>query len=96
MHPLKSFIILSDQLDQLQKLRVKTEKEKVQAQRNAEQATADLDNEVKQRQNIERLTKRLEAQLVELQLKNDEQSRQVQELSSWKSRAVNENADLTR
>lgn len=43
---------LSDQLDQLQKLRVKTEKEKLQAQRDAEQATADLDNESKQRQNV--------------------------------------------
>lgn len=38
----------------------------------------------------------MEAQLVEIQLKSDEQARQIQELTSWKSRAMNENADLTR
>lgn len=45
---------------------------------------------------IHNLFFQLEAQLVELQLKSDEQSRQIQELTSWKSRAMNENGDLTR
>ncbi|KAI6186038.1 Protein CBR-MYO-5 [Aphelenchoides besseyi] len=87
---------LSDQLDQLQKMRAKTEKEKLQAQREAEEAAANLDNEVKQRQNIERLAKKLESQLMEIQLKSDEQVRQLQELNTWKMRAMNENSDLSR
>ncbi|CAJ0961850.1 unnamed protein product, partial [Mesorhabditis belari] len=87
---------LTEQLETVQKIRAKLEKDKALIHREAEELQNQMDIEGKQRQNAERLAKQLEAQLTELQLRSDEQQRTNQELQSQKSRLHTENADLNR
>ncbi|KAE9554526.1 hypothetical protein FO519_002282 [Halicephalobus sp. NKZ332] len=87
---------LTDQVDSVQKLRAKVEKEKSQLQREVEDLQNSVDQEAKQRQNVERLSKQLEAQLTEVQMKSDDQARQIQELLSFKNRVQGETGDLSR
>uniref|UniRef100_A0AC35UIR9 Myosin motor domain-containing protein n=1 Tax=Rhabditophanes sp. KR3021 TaxID=114890 RepID=A0AC35UIR9_9BILA len=87
---------LSDQIDIVQKLRSKVEREKVTILRDYEDAQNNLDIEVKQRQNIERMAKQLETQLTDSQLKTDEQGRQIQELILLKNKNHIENSEINR
>jgi hypothetical protein len=45
---------------------------------------------------LDRVAKQLEQQTVDMQVRNDELARQLQELQNWKNRAANETADLQR
>lgn len=83
-----------DQLEQMQKIKVKVEKDKQQIQRELEDATQTADSELRGRQEAEKVIKNLELQLAELQSKADEQSRLLSDFASLKSRLHNENADL--
>ncbi|KAI6193321.1 Myosin head [Aphelenchoides besseyi] len=85
---------LSDQLEQVQKLKVKAEKDRQQLQREVEDATQAADSELRGRQEAEKTLKVLELQLSELQQKADEQSRLLNDFSSLKNRLQNENNDL--
>ncbi|XGW09174.1 hypothetical protein V3C99_011464 [Haemonchus contortus] len=87
---------LTDQLDQLQKQKAKIEKEKIQANHEAEELAAQLDAETSAKLNNEKLAKQFELQLAELQAKCDEQSRQLQDFTSLKGRLHNENGELSR
>jgi myosin heavy chain 6/7 len=85
---------LSDQVEQLQKLKVKVEKDKAQIQRELEDANAQLDGELRGRQEAEKVVKSLEIQLAEIQTKADEQSRLLNDFSALKARLQNEHGDL--
>ncbi|KAH7722128.1 myosin heavy chainfast skeletal muscle [Aphelenchoides avenae] len=85
---------LTDQLEQLQKLKVKLEKDKQQIQREAEDATQTADSELRARQEAEKVIKNLELQLAELQSKADEQGRLLNDFTTLKNRLHNENQDL--
>ncbi|KAI1720615.1 myosin head (motor domain) domain-containing protein [Ditylenchus destructor] len=85
---------LTDQLEQMQKLKVKVEKDKQQIQRELEDATQTADSELRSRQEAEKVIKNLELQLSEIQTKADEQSRLLSDFAALKSRLHNENADL--
>ncbi|KIH57527.1 myosin head [Ancylostoma duodenale] len=87
---------LSDQVEQLQKQKSKAEKEKAQMQREYDEASNALDQEAKARTEQERIAKQHEVLLLELRLKSDEQSRQLQDFVSAKGRLNSENADLAR
>ncbi|KAL6728752.1 hypothetical protein Aduo_010491 [Ancylostoma duodenale] len=87
---------LSDQVEQLQKQKSKAEKEKAQMQREFDEASNALDQEAKARTEQERIAKQHEVLLLELRLKSDEQSRQLQDFVSAKGRLNSENADLAR
>uniref|UniRef100_A0A1I7XLC0 Myosin motor domain-containing protein n=1 Tax=Heterorhabditis bacteriophora TaxID=37862 RepID=A0A1I7XLC0_HETBA len=87
---------LSDQLDTIQKLRAKVEKEKIIQQKEIEDLQSAIDSEAKHRQNCERLAKQLEAQLTDMTLKSDEQARVIQELTMYKNKMHSENSDLNR
>ncbi|CAI4223566.1 unnamed protein product [Auanema sp. JU1783] len=87
---------LSDQLDTVQKMRGKLEKDKAQLQREIDDLHQQTDSEAKQRQNCERMAKQLETQLTEMTLKSDEQARQIQELMMYKNKMHSENSDLNR
>jgi len=65
---------MGEQLDQLQKAKAKSDKEKSQIQREVEDLHAALDSESKSRSEADRITKQLELQLAELQIKTDEQT----------------------
>ncbi|KHJ96159.1 myosin head [Oesophagostomum dentatum] len=87
---------LTDQLDQLQKQKAKIEKEKIQANHEAEELAAQLDAETSAKLNNEKLAKQFELQLTELQSKCDEQARQLQDFTSLKGRLHNENSEISR
>ncbi|KAK5974009.1 Myosin heavy chain [Trichostrongylus colubriformis] len=87
---------LTDQLEQLQKLKVKADKEKAQLQRELEEVSASVDSEVRTRQDIEKQLKVVEVQYAEAQTKADEQSRQLNDFAALKNRLHNENGDLGR
>ncbi|VDL76370.1 unnamed protein product [Nippostrongylus brasiliensis] len=87
---------LTDQLEQLQKLKVKADKEKAQLQRELEEVSASVDSEVRTRQDIEKQLKVVEVQYAEAQTKADEQARQLNDFAALKNRLHNENGDLGR
>ncbi|KAL1237357.1 Myosin-4 [Trichinella pseudospiralis] len=87
---------MSDQLDQVQKAKAKSDKEKVAYQRELEDLHAAMDQENKAKQDADRFSKQLELQLAELQAKNDEQTRQLHDYTNMKNRINSENADLMR
>ncbi|PIO71814.1 myosin head [Teladorsagia circumcincta] len=87
---------LTDQVEQLQKQKNRSEKEKAQTQREFDEASAALDHEAKARAEQERIAKQHEVLLLELRLKSDEQSRQLQDFVSAKGRLHSENSDLAR
>jgi chromosome segregation ATPase len=72
------------------------EKEKSQLQKEIHDLQVTIDGDNKQRQNADRLSKQLEAQLTELQMRSDEQARQLQELILNKNKTHSENSDLAR
>ncbi|MCP9266367.1 Myosin-4 [Dirofilaria immitis] len=85
---------LGDQIEQAQKAKAKIEKDKMQAQRDAEDLVAQIDGETAARMNNEKLAKQYEMQIAELQTKCDEQNRQLQEFTTLKTRLNSENSDL--
>ncbi|KJH47330.1 myosin head [Dictyocaulus viviparus] len=87
---------LSEQVEQLQKQKCRAEKEKTQIQREYDEASSALDQGAKARAERDRITKQSEVQLLELRLKADEQSRQLQDLVSSKNRLLSENVDLSQ
>ncbi|CAI2356211.1 unnamed protein product [Caenorhabditis sp. 36 PRJEB53466] len=87
---------LSDQVEQLQKQKLRLEKEKGHMQREFDESSAALDQEAKLRADNERIAKGHEVRLLELRLKADEQSRQLQDFVSSKGRLNSENSDLAR
>ncbi|CAD6189289.1 unnamed protein product [Caenorhabditis auriculariae] len=87
---------LSDQVEQLQKQKARAEKEKSQMQREFDESSAALDQEAKARADQERIAKSHEVRLLELRLKADEQSRQLQDFVSSKGRLHSDNSDLSR
>ncbi|KIH48893.1 hypothetical protein ANCDUO_21034, partial [Ancylostoma duodenale] len=87
---------ITDQLDTIQKMRAKLEKDKVQQQREIEELHSAIDSESKQRQNVERLAKQLEVQLTDMTLKSDEQARTIQELTMYRNKLQGENSELNR
>lgn len=78
----------------MQKIKVKVEKDKLQIQRELEDATQNADAELRGRQEAEKVIKNLELQLSEIQTKADEQSRLLSDFAALKCRLHNENADL--
>jgi len=87
---------MGEQLDQMQKIKAKLEKEKAQLARDLEEANAAADAEAKAKAEADRLAKQLELQVAELQAKSDEQTRQLADLTALKARLGVENADLLR
>lgn len=77
-------------------MQVKAEKERGQVQKELDDINNQLDIETKNRSEQERLAKVYEVQVDELQSKVDEQTRQINEYSSSKSRLSIENTDLLR
>ncbi|VDK63901.1 unnamed protein product [Onchocerca ochengi] len=87
---------LSEQLDSIQKARIRIEKEKDSLQREIEDLRSQCDLEVKQRQDVDRIAKQLEAQLADSQLKVDEQARNLQEITAIKNKLQTEVSDASK
>ncbi|KAK0395608.1 hypothetical protein QR680_001355 [Steinernema hermaphroditum] len=85
---------LSENLEAIQKAKAKSEKEKDSLRRQLEDATEQLTQEGKAKTEQERLTKMYEIQVAELQVKCDEQHRQLQDFGKTKGHLQNEGSDL--
>lgn len=64
---------LLEQIEQLTRMKNKTEKERSTFQKQLDESNYALDDEAKQRVEFERRAKQMDSQLVELRLKSDEQ-----------------------
>ncbi|PAV86100.1 hypothetical protein WR25_24427 isoform B [Diploscapter pachys] len=87
---------LTDQLEQLQKLKAKADAEKAKFMRDFEEAQAAADAEARSKSDVEKAFKQMEIQYSEIQSKCDEQSRQLSDFAALKNRLNNENGDLGR
>ncbi|CAJ0963541.1 unnamed protein product, partial [Mesorhabditis belari] len=87
---------LTDQLDQIQKAKVKAEKDRATALHDAEAVQSQIDSETSAKMHNEKLCKQLEIQLSELRSKADEQARQISEFNANKSRLTGDNGTLNK
>lgn len=87
---------LGDQIEQAQKQKAKVEKDKLQAQRDAEDLHSQIEAESSTRINNEKLAKQYEMQIAELQSKCDDQTRQLQEFATLKTKLAGENAEVSK
>ncbi|MCP9264595.1 Myosin-4 [Dirofilaria immitis] len=82
---------LSDQLEQMQKMKAKLDKDKAQILRDLEESNANADAESRQKQEYEKQSKLLEMQFSELQSKADEQNSYYAEEKKCISRKYHQN-----
>lgn len=87
---------MSEQVDQLNKIKAKLEKEKAQIKGELDDMKASVDHLGKEKANSEKLQKQLDAQLHELQSKFDEANRSLGDFDAAKKKLSVENGELSR
>merc|ERR1712038_986850 len=87
---------LGEQIDGLNKMKAKTEKDKAGMERDLQEARATLDESMRDRANHERNGKLTQGLIVEAHQKLDEMARALNEADSSKKKLTVENQDLTR
>ncbi|CAF1208717.1 unnamed protein product [Adineta steineri] len=87
---------MGEQIDQLQKLKNKLEKEKGTVKSELDDLRAQLDHALKGKSSAEKLSKQLEQQLNDITIKLDDSLKQVNDVSGQRSRLVNENSELAK
>ncbi|XP_049600937.1 myosin heavy chain, fast skeletal muscle-like [Syngnathus scovelli] len=87
---------LGEQIDNLQRIKQKLEKEKSELKMEIDDVATNMESVAKTKVNLEKTCRSLEDQLVEFKTKNDENSRNIADLSNQKARFQNENAELSR
>ncbi|OWA54357.1 Myosin heavy chain, muscle [Hypsibius exemplaris] len=87
---------LGDQVDQLNKVKAKLDKEKSQMKVELDDLQSTVDNAIKGKASSEKQAKALEAQVADLSARLDEATRNLNEFGSGKNRLSGENADLAR
>ncbi|CAF2365471.1 unnamed protein product [Rotaria sp. Silwood2] len=87
---------MGEQIDQLQKLKNKLEKEKQNIKSELDDLRAQLDHAQKGRAAAEKLSKQLEQQLSEIQVKLDDSFKQINDLTGQRTKLITENSDLVK
>ena len=87
---------MGEQIDQLQKLKNKLEKDKQTVKSELEDLKSQFEHVQKGKAAAEKLSKQMETQLSDVQLKLDENSRLVIEFNQQKTRWVSENSTLVK
>ncbi|XP_078473880.1 myosin-7-like [Lampetra planeri] len=87
---------LGEQLDNLQRVRQKLEKERSELKMEVDDLTSNVEQVTKGKANAEKLARTFEDQLHEAKAKVDELQRQVTELSSQKAKLETENGEMGR
>uniref|UniRef100_A0A671SB12 Myosin heavy chain, fast skeletal muscle n=1 Tax=Sinocyclocheilus anshuiensis TaxID=1608454 RepID=A0A671SB12_9TELE len=83
---------LGEQIDNLQRVKQKLEKEKSEYKMEIDDLTSNLEAVAKAKANLEKMCRTLEDQASELKSKNDEFVRQLNDLNALKARLQTENA----
>ncbi|XP_061074913.1 myosin heavy chain, fast skeletal muscle-like isoform X2 [Conger conger] len=87
---------LGEQIDNLQRVKQKLEKEKSEYKMEIDDLSSNLEAVAKSKGNLEKMCRTLEDQLSELKSKNDEHLRQLNDTSAHKARLQTENGELGR
>ncbi|XP_077412609.1 myosin-4-like isoform X3 [Vanacampus margaritifer] len=87
---------LGEQIDNLQRIKQKLEKEKSELKMEIDDLATNMESVAKTKVNLEKNCRSLEDQLVEFKTKNDENSRNIADLTNQRARFQNENAELSR
>ncbi|XP_077387191.1 myosin-4-like [Festucalex cinctus] len=87
---------LGEQIDNLQRIKQKLEKEKSELKMEIDDLATNMESVAKTKVNLEKNCRSLEDQLVEFKTKNDENSRNIADLTNQRGRFQNENAELSR
>ncbi|KAF4073128.1 hypothetical protein AMELA_G00255300 [Ameiurus melas] len=87
---------LGEQIDNLQRVKQKLEKEKSEYKMEIDDLSSNMEAVAKAKTNLEKMCRTIEDQLSELKTKNDENARQVNDISVQKARLQTENGEFSR
>eukprot|EP00066_Takifugu_rubripes_P013361 XP_011602627.1 PREDICTED: myosin heavy chain, fast skeletal muscle [Takifugu rubripes] len=87
---------LGEQVDNLQRIRQKLEKEKSELKMEIDDLSINMENVAKAKVNLEKMCRSLEDQQMELKTKNDEHMRQLTDVINQRARFQTENAEFSR
>uniref|UniRef100_A0A8K9UFV5 Myosin motor domain-containing protein n=1 Tax=Oncorhynchus mykiss TaxID=8022 RepID=A0A8K9UFV5_ONCMY len=87
---------LGEQIDNLQRVKQKLEKEKSEYKMEIDDLSSNMEAVAKAKGNLEKICRTLEDQLSELKTKNDENVRQVNDISGQRARLLTENGEFGR
>ncbi|MCI4389909.1 hypothetical protein PGIGA_G00116600 [Pangasianodon gigas] len=87
---------LGEQIDNLQRVKQKLEKEKSEYKMEIDDLSSNMEAVAKSKANLEKMCRTLEDQLSELKAKNDEHVRQLNDISAHKARLQAENGEFSR
>uniref|UniRef100_A0A3B4VH00 Myosin motor domain-containing protein n=1 Tax=Seriola dumerili TaxID=41447 RepID=A0A3B4VH00_SERDU len=87
---------LGEQIDNLQRVKQKLEKEKSEYKMEIDDLSSNMEAVAKAKGNLEKMCRTLEDQLSELKTKNDENIRQINDLGAQKARLLTENGEFGR
>uniref|UniRef100_A0A3B5AX40 Myosin heavy chain, fast skeletal muscle-like n=1 Tax=Stegastes partitus TaxID=144197 RepID=A0A3B5AX40_9TELE len=87
---------LGEQIDNLQRVKQKLEKEKSEYKMEIDDLSSNMEAIAKSKGNMEKMCRSLEDQLSELKSKHDEHVRQLNELNVQRSRLTTENGEIGR
>uniref|UniRef100_A0AAX7SUU0 Myosin motor domain-containing protein n=1 Tax=Astatotilapia calliptera TaxID=8154 RepID=A0AAX7SUU0_ASTCA len=87
---------LGEQIDNLQRVKQKLEKEKSEYKMEIDDLSSNMEAVAKAKGNLEKMCRTLEDQLSELKAKNDENVRQINDLGAQRARLLTENGEFSR
>ncbi|XP_036384486.1 myosin heavy chain, fast skeletal muscle-like isoform X2 [Megalops cyprinoides] len=87
---------LGEQIDNLQRVKQKLEKEKSEYKMEIDDLASNMEAIAKTKANLEKLCRTLEDQLSEIKTKNDENVRQLNDMGGQKARLLTENGEFGR
>ncbi|XP_030624165.1 myosin heavy chain, fast skeletal muscle-like [Chanos chanos] len=87
---------LGEQIDNLQRVKQKLEKEKSELKMEIDDLSSNMEAVAKAKGNLEKMCRSLEDQLNEIKNKNDENLRQINDISTQKARLQTENGEYGR
>ncbi|KAL2091272.1 hypothetical protein ACEWY4_013535 [Coilia grayii] len=87
---------LGEQIDNLQRVKQKLEKEKSEYKMEIDDLSSNMEAVAKSKANLEKMCRTLEDQMSELKSKNDENVRQLNDLSTQRARLQTENGEYGR
>ncbi|XP_049927737.1 myosin heavy chain, fast skeletal muscle-like [Epinephelus moara] len=87
---------LGEQIDNLQRVKQKLEKEKSEYKMEIDDLSSNMEAVAKAKGNLEKMCRTLEDQLSELKTKSDENIRQINDTSAQKARLLTENGEFSR
>uniref|UniRef100_A0A3P8XJ17 Myosin motor domain-containing protein n=1 Tax=Esox lucius TaxID=8010 RepID=A0A3P8XJ17_ESOLU len=87
---------LGEQIDNLQRVKQKLEKEKSEYKMEIDDLSSNMEAVAKAKANLEKMCRTLEDQLSEIKTKNDENVRQINDISAQRARLLTENGEFGR